>query len=151
MTARRYEELFAWQLADAFKKEVFGILRRSEAARRDLKYRGQLVDSASAVAKDLAEGFRRKSPGDLMRFIDYAVGSLAEAKERLKDGTQLEYFPAEWCRDALRFAKRCDSASLSLKESQRVYLEQQQAEARRKRRRRADSAPKRRNNPRPAS
>ena len=134
MSVRRYEDLFAWQLGESFKSEVFRLMKASQEACRDLRYRGQLLDSASAVPKDLAEGFTRHSPAELMRFIDYTLGSLAEAKDRLADGVELGYFAADACEEAFRFAKRCKVASLRLKASQRDYLDRQQDEKRRQRR-----------------
>src|SRR5262245_29285918 len=113
MVVRSYEELDAWQLADRFKTDVFRIVRSSSAAERDFKYRSQILDAASAVPKDIAEGFSRFSPWELMRYLDYALGSLAEAKERLKDGVQLGYFGASQCVYAFQFGERCRRASLS--------------------------------------
>ncbi len=134
MLVRRYKDLFAWQLGEGFKREVFRLVKASPEACRDLRYRGQLLDSASAVPKDLAEGFTRHSPAEMMRFIDYALGSLAEAKDRLADGVELDYFAGPDCEEAFRFAKRCTVASLRLKASQRDYLDRQRDEKRRQRR-----------------
>ena len=132
MIARRYEELFAWQLGDKFKQEVFRIVQSSPEAERNFKYRDQILEAASGVPKDIAEGFVRKSPGYMVQFLDFALGSLAEAQERLKDGIQLSYFPASDCSLAFRYAMRCQQASLRLKQSQLRYIEE---ERRRKRRR----------------
>ena len=38
--------------------------------------RNQLLDAASSVPANLVEGFRRYSPGEFPRFIDYSLASL---------------------------------------------------------------------------
>ena len=116
---RSYRDLIAWQLADAFKNQVFGLVTASARAADNRRYRDQLLDAAGAVSKDIAEGFLRNSRRDFSRFLDYALGSLGEAEERLADGVSLGYFEQEHCRAAFRYAKRCMVATIRLKQSQR--------------------------------
>ena len=78
-----------------------------------------LLDAAAAVSKDIAEGFKRFRPKVMMDFLDYALGSLDEAEGRLRDGIQLNYFRADDCAEALRYAKRCTVATIRLKRSQK--------------------------------
>jgi len=66
-------------LADAFKSEVFALLKASREAMRDRRVRYQLKDAASGPPKDITEGFVRFSPRDFCRFLDDALGSLREA------------------------------------------------------------------------
>lgn len=115
---RTYRDLMAWQLADAFKVEVFSRVAASAKARDNRLYHDQLVDAASAVSKDVAEGFLRRSPKEFSRFLGYAAGSLGEAEERLKDGVLLGYFATDECQHALRLARRCMVAVVRLRQSQ---------------------------------
>ena len=85
MGVQRYQELFAWQLADAFKLRVFDLLRKSPRT-MGFKFRDQLTESARAPAKHIVEGFRRYSPRSMRVFLDYAISSLDEAQEHLVDG-----------------------------------------------------------------
>ena len=85
MAVRHYKDLVAWQLAESFKDEAFKIVLASREACQDLRYRGQVLESASAISKDIAEGFLRFSPATFIRFLDYAAGSLVEAERRLHD------------------------------------------------------------------
>jgi len=116
---RHYKELVAWQLAEQFKQEVFGLLQASNRASVDRPYAEQLTAAASSVTSNIVEGFLRYAPGDFRRFLDYALGSLGEAEVRLADGIQLGYFDAVSCEKAFRFAKRCLVATIRLKQSQR--------------------------------
>ena len=137
---RKAEDFAAWQLADAFKSEVFALLKSSPEAMRDTRFRYQLKDSASGMTKHITEGFYRKSPLDFCRFLDYALGSLREAEVWIKDGIESGYFTTEQCRRARWFGKRCFTATLNLKHSQERYAEQlkRQSRSRRERKKKAD-------------
>jgi four helix bundle protein len=122
MAVRRYQDLIAWQTADAFKSCVFQIVMRSAEARNDHRFRSQILESARSVPANIAEGFRRFSPREFARFLDYSLGSLAEAECRLADGTELGYFSAVECEEAFKLARRCLTASVRLKRSQQRFL-----------------------------
>jgi four helix bundle protein len=133
MAVRRDEDFYAWQLADAFKREVFRLVAESPKAQRNFKYRDQLQESSAGVTKHITEGFLRHSPLDFARFLDYAAGSLGEAKRRLMDGIELGYFPAPDCEQALEYATRGLPAVVRLKHSQIRYaarLRQQERDRR---------------------
>ena len=136
MTVRHHKELFAWQTADGFKKEVHRLVTGSPAASRNFRYRDQILDASSDVDKDIVEGFRRKAPLEFAKFLDYALASLGEAEERLRDGIMWGYFTEADCSQAIRYAKRCLTASVRLKASQLRYAAQLAAEERARKRRR---------------
>jgi four helix bundle protein len=115
----RVQDLIAWQMADRFEVEVLRLIRESPKAARDWKYRDQILDSSSGVAPHISEGFLRCSAGDFCRFLDYALGSLAEAEQRLHSGIRREYFAAADCEPAFLLARRCLTATVRLKRSQR--------------------------------
>jgi four helix bundle protein len=118
---RRYEDLFTWQLADQFKREVHRLVSSSSRAAGNFRYRDQLVEAAADASKDICEGFLRCSPLVFANFLDYALGSLVEAEGRLRDGVERGYFGTEDCQEAFRLAKRCCRAALRLKQSQVKY------------------------------
>jgi four helix bundle protein len=126
MVVRHYRELIAWQTAEEFKDEVFGLLRASEGAKSNRRYSDQLIDAAGSVAANIAEGFLRFSPADCCRFLDYGLASLGEAETRLADGVKLGYFTAEACQPALKLARRCLTACVRLKQSQKRYIRDRQ-------------------------
>ena len=70
---KKVEEFAAWQLADAFKSEVFALLKGSREAMRDRRF---------------PEGFVRFSPREFCRFLDYALGSLREAHRNASSDAQ---------------------------------------------------------------
>ena len=117
MGFRRIQDIIAWQLAIEFKEEVYGLLRGSRAARRDLKYCDQLREAMRGTESNISEGFHRRSPRQFVQFLSYARASHAEAETRLKDGIACGYFTADACKRALLLAKRCCMAILRLIQS----------------------------------
>jgi four helix bundle protein len=132
MGVRHYKELFAWQTGQAFKLEVYRIVCTSKHASRNFRYRDQIFDAARGVPANIVEGFRRCSPGDFARFLDYSIASLGEAEEDLHDGIHLHYFPAAECQTAFSLAFRCHRACVRLKQSQIRYLNELRAHRRAK-------------------
>lgn len=113
----RLEELVAWQLADAFKKEVYRLLRECAAARGDFRYRDQLRQAAASVPMNIGEGFYRFGRREFAHFLAIALASLGEATLWLQDGVDRQHFDATQCDPALKLARRCRVATLRLRQS----------------------------------
>jgi four helix bundle protein len=89
-----YRNLIIWQKSDelAFliyklteqfpKHELFGIT-------------SQLRRAALSVPTNIVEGYNRKSKKELHRFIDIALGSLAETEYLVEFSKKLEYVKAD--------------------------------------------------------
>jgi four helix bundle protein len=122
MVVSHYRDLIAWQLAEKFKAEVVRLVRSSPEALKNFHYRDQVINAAASVTANLVEGFLRFSPGDFRRFIDYSLASLGEVESRLRDGILIGYFRAPDCADAFKLARRCLTASIRLKQSQRLFM-----------------------------
>ena len=119
---RRAEELIAWQLANAWKLEVYRLIGHSRGASADLRFRDQLRDSASSVGMNIAEGFYRYGAADMARFLSIALASLGESALWLRDGIDREYFDEASCREAFVLAKRCRVATLRLRASLQPFI-----------------------------
>jgi len=132
MVARRYQDLIAFQTGTTFKRTLFRLVLASPGARSDLKFRSQILEAARSVPANIAEGFRRYSPGDFARFLDFSLASLAEAEERLADGIDLAYFRKDDCAEAFVLAKRCLTASIRLKHTQLRYLQERRKQSRKR-------------------
>jgi four helix bundle protein len=126
--ARRYEELEVWQLADGLKTEVYDLVASGPAS-QDFKFRNQIRDSAASATKNISEGFGRFRPADFARFMEFAVASLMETKDSLKDGLDRGYFTPARVATAQQLAERSIKCSVKFI----VYLKG----AAQKRRRRA--------------
>lgn len=109
--------MIAWQLADAFKAEVYRLIRQSPGAGSDFGFRDQLRGSAASVGMNIAEGFYRFGPREFARYLTVATASLEEAALWLRDGVQRQHFTPEACEPALALVKRCRVATIRLRQS----------------------------------
>lgn len=110
MSARKHEDLEAWQLANELKIEVYVLIKDGPAC-RDFEFRNQIRDSAASAAKNIAEGFGRFRHRVFAKFMEYAVGSLMETQDSLKDGVDRGHFTPERVAPAQKLAVRAIQVS----------------------------------------
>jgi four helix bundle protein len=122
MVVRRYQDLIAWQTAEMFRDEIHRLVAASHGANTDLRFRSQILEASRAIPGHIVEGFLRYSPREFMRFLDYAISSLGEAESRLQSGVKANYFSASACAGAFRLARRCFTATIRLKQSQKRFF-----------------------------
>ena len=77
---RGYMQLVVWQKAVELFELVWKIAFVD--AKIDLRLRSQLTDAAQSVSANIAEGYGRRSVGEYIQFLYYALGSLAETMTR---------------------------------------------------------------------
>ena len=111
------EELRAWQLARAFKLEVYRLIRESPDGRADYRFKSQLADAAAGAESNIAEGFRRFHAADFTRFLTYAGASIEEATRRVQDGIDRGYFDERDCASALRLGVEAGKTTMALRTS----------------------------------
>lgn len=115
---RRLEDLVAYQFAETFADEVQKLIDASPGAARSWKFRDQLQDAASGVARAIAEGFGRFRPTEFAQFLRYALASLAESTSSLNDGIRRGYFTDADAEPASVWARRCKEVTIKLLVSQ---------------------------------
>jgi four helix bundle protein len=125
---KRLDDCVAYQFAVEFKTEVYALIKRSREASGDFRFRAQLSDAASGVSGSQAEAFYRYRPAEIANFLTYALASLGEAEDRLKDGILRGYFPSPECVKAFIWARRCRSATKGWLASQLKLLDRQEKE-----------------------
>ena len=84
MGVNRHEDLVVWQLADRLFAAILE-LAELPSVRRDSKLCDQIRASGRSISANIAEGFRRYSLGDFIRFLRYAHGSLAETQTYVRE------------------------------------------------------------------
>jgi len=88
--ARHFQDLIVWQKAHEF---VLLIYRYSESFPKNELYglTSQLRRSAVSVPSNIAEGFKKKTKPDKVRFLNIAQGSLEECRYYLILAKDLGY------------------------------------------------------------
>ena len=99
------KDLIVWQLAEELRAEIVR-LSNEPAARRDFRFRDQIVRAASSVAANIAEGYGRAAHTDFARFIGIATGSLRETETWIRDGISRKFWPTDNAAAALLLCKR---------------------------------------------
>ncbi|PYO88693.1 MAG: hypothetical protein DMD58_11660 [Gemmatimonadetes bacterium] len=93
-----YERLDAWQAAHRFVLLVYRTTRGFPSEER-FGLSSQLRRAAFSVAANIVEGSAKKGPREFRRFLDIAVGSVAEIRYTLRLVKDLELITAEQFND----------------------------------------------------
>ncbi len=102
---RKYQDLDCHKLAVALRREVLRFVRRGPA-RRDYRFSGQIRDSARSAPRNIAEGYSRFNPAEILPFLSYAKASLDETKNHIEDGEEDGYFTREEAATMIALAER---------------------------------------------
>jgi four helix bundle protein len=122
MGVKRVEDLIAFQRAVLFKEGIYTLVRGNPHAYRDWKWRAQLFDAALGVDSNIAEGWARRGAAQICVFLDYAHGSLDEARKRLDDGVRRGHYTAAQCAPLIVHERICGKAIRRLKASLQPFI-----------------------------
>jgi four helix bundle protein len=81
-TARRFEELVAWQKSRELARAIYSASRQGDF-RRDFGLCSQIQRAAVSVMSNIAEGFERGRPTEFHQFLSTAKASCAELRSQL--------------------------------------------------------------------
>src|SRR5215203_3803725 len=84
MTVADPRDLRCWQLADAVRSEVNAICGGQQVA-NDFRFCNGFRDAAGSVCRNIAEGFARYESPSIVQFFRYALASLVEVQDYLKE------------------------------------------------------------------
>ncbi len=88
---KQFEDLECWKLARLYVKKIYLNTNR-EQLNNDFGFQSQIRDAAVSIMNNIAEGFGRLSKKEFRRFLDIALGSLAETKSMTYIAHDLDYF-----------------------------------------------------------
>ena len=113
MVAKKFQDLEAWQLANALKLEVYRVIK-SDPARSDHEYCRQIRKSAASSPRNIAEGFGRFRPRPFAQYMEFSIGSTHETHDALLDGVDRGHFKPATVAPALGLLDRCLKVSTKL-------------------------------------
>jgi four helix bundle protein len=93
-SARRFEDLLAWQRMHELNIEIWKATDRPPAS-CNFKFCDQIRDASDSAERNVAEGFGRYSPGQFAHFLDVARASALETKTLLIKGLDVGYWKQE--------------------------------------------------------
>lgn len=87
----RFQDLDCHKLAVQIRREVLRLTRRDDV-RRDFKFVSPIRGSARSAPRNIAEGYSRFNPTEILQFLSYAKASLDETRNHMTDGEESRYF-----------------------------------------------------------
>ena len=99
-----FEDLFIWQKAIEFAKEIYIITER-KGLKTDFGLKGQMRDSALSISSNIAEGFERRSRKEYLNFLNIAKGSAGEIRSQLYVAHGVGYISSDELNDLREKAK----------------------------------------------
>lgn len=89
-----FEDLFIWQKAIEFAKEIYLLTNKGEL-KPDYGLRNQMRDAAVSISTNIAEGFERRSRKEYLNFLNIAKGSAGEIRSLLYVACEVGYISKE--------------------------------------------------------
>ncbi len=102
---RPFEQLYVWQEARLFSRQVYRFTQRGLIA-NDFAMRNQLRRAAISVPANVAEGWERSRPKELLHFLTIAKASCAEVRSHLHLCKDLGYLADEDYQQLTRAAQK---------------------------------------------
>jgi len=127
-TAKRFEELIAWQLATELCDVVFS-LTESGKCLSDPAFREQIRRASENAPALIAEGFVRYTPDEFVRYLRMARGELSEVTSRLVHADSRHYFTSEQHKDVTELARRALAVTTALLKAKLPQVKKRQRAA----------------------
>lgn len=112
--AKCFEDLWIWQQARAFVKDVYTDFSRDSSAANDFAFRSQIQRAAISIMNNIAEGFERSTDPDHARFLDIAKASCSEARSMYYAAEDLNYLTPMVAEERRQFVRRLAAGIASL-------------------------------------
>ena len=85
-----FEDLFIWQKAVEFAKEIYLITERN-GLKNDFGLKNQMQRAAVSISSNIAEGFEHRSRKEYLNFLNIAKGSAGETRSQLYIAHEVGY------------------------------------------------------------
>lgn len=85
-----FEDLFIWQKAVEFAKEIYLITER-QGLKTDFGLKNQMRDASVSISTNIPEGFERRTRKEYLNFLNIAKASAGECRSLLYVAYQVGY------------------------------------------------------------
>ena len=92
--AKKVEELQCWQLADRLRSEVIAICAQKSVSTH-FRFCAGFTEAAGSVCHNISEGFARYYSAPIVQFFTYALGSLGEVEDYLRESLERKFISNE--------------------------------------------------------
>ena len=137
---KRFEEIVAWQLCVELGT-VISEITASGLVSKDFKFRDQIRRAADASAPLIAEGFKRFTTAEFVRYLRMARGELGEVQTKLIAGAKKKYFVGQQLLRTQTLANRAMGTTTNLLKAKLRQLEEEREQKRRNRSRKVRKSP----------
>ena len=133
----RFEDLAAWRFCTNLAAAIFHLTEIGPVS-RDFRFRDQIREAADAAAPLIAEGFKRFTTPEFVRYLRMACGELAEVQTQLTQGVAKGYFEGVSLDNAQTLARQAIGTTTNLLNSKlrKLQAETRERASRRRRNRR---------------
>ena len=99
-----FEDLYIWQKAIEFAKEIY-IISERKGLKTDFGLKGQMRDAAVSISTNIAEGFERRSRKEYLNFLNIAKASAGETRSLLYVACEVGYIERDEMEDMKQKAR----------------------------------------------
>ena len=92
--ATKVQDLECWRLADQLRTEVHAICAQKEVA-RCFRFCAGFTEAAGSICHNISEGFARFGSAEIVQFFGYALGSLSEVEDYLREAATRNFIDQE--------------------------------------------------------
>ena len=110
--AKRVQDLQCWQLADSLRKQVHAICAQAAVARHR-RFCDGFSEAAGSVCRNISEGFGRFDSAPIVQFFGYALGSLAEVEDYLRECVTREFIDEGRFKELSKLAEHTRALTLN--------------------------------------
>jgi four helix bundle protein len=111
MGVKRFQDLVCWQLSTELKRGIYALIDRT-GAKRDFKFRDQIMESAASAPSNIAEGFGSYGHRESARYARIAKSSLTESQNHLLDGIDRRHWTTTDVEPLMLISRRAIGATI---------------------------------------
>ncbi len=105
-----FEKLKVWQLATDLAVEVYGLVKKNQEMKRDLRFASQITSAAVSIPSNIAEGDEVNTTKQSINYFYIAKGSAAELVTQLIIAQRIGYVTEEDSKNLIAKTKMVSAA-----------------------------------------